>query len=459
MAATSCEEGPSVPPIQNNPQGPVYKTEDVSVTISNQFAGGIVNLNDFIQADAMIPAMTVTSNDTTLNVGHFIFDFEMSNSQEFKEFKNIAMVQTGDNEWSLNPVDVNDAHVALFGKSPKEKTVYYRILAYIIDKGGEFRFGGTDYYLYESDYKEICLDAGFVIESAYYFLSNATTWELENPVDAKMSHSSLDVYDDPYFSIVVDADEECYWKIAPQSAVDAGNWDLVLGPEVNGDTSLEGVLLVGGQAGKLPEAGKFKITVNMETMHYEIVEMIRPEYLCTPGGYNSWNQNASSWLNYYDYKGYFCGAVLESDGFKLTDGNSWADNKTWGLGDAEGTLVQPGANIPVPAPGLYWLVANLDDLTYSNVEVFSVGVVGGLNGWAADAPIELTPNADDSVWSADVDLTGDWKIILNHSWDSNYGGSVDNLVFDAGNISVADGTYNVAVSFAGNYPTLTLTAK
>jgi hypothetical protein len=80
-----------------------------------------------------------------------------------------------------------------------------------------------------------------------------------------------------------------------------------------------------------------------------------------------------------------------------------------------------------------------------------------MNSWGAQEP--LTPDADYKVWSGDVNLTGEWKIRMNDNWDYNYGGDVNGMVFGGGNISGYEGLYNVSVSFAGNRPVVTLTAK
>ncbi len=78
-----------------------------------------------------------------------------------------------------------------------------------------------------------------------------------------------------------------------------------------------------------------------------------PQYLCTPGGYNGWSQTASSWVPLRESDSTYRGAILASGEFKLTDGDTWDDDKTWGLGDEGGTLSQPGnGNIPVAEDGL-----------------------------------------------------------------------------------------------------------
>lgn len=99
-------------------------------------------------------------------------------------------------------------------------------------------------------------------------------------------------------------------------------------------------------------------------------------------------------------------------------------------------------------------------MTYEMTPVTSIGVVGGLNGWSADAPVELTPDATLLKWSADVALTGEWKIIINHSWNSNYGGpDLNEATFDGPNISGYEGNYTVTMDFSNAKPAIVVTPK
>ena len=60
-----------------------------------------------------------------------------------------------------------------------------------------------------------------VIETAYYLVGDMNAWLEANLI--KFNHSGKDVYEDPYFTVIVKVPANCYWKIIPQSNVDAGN--------------------------------------------------------------------------------------------------------------------------------------------------------------------------------------------------------------------------------------------
>lgn len=345
MGMVACDEpAPTVPPVQSNPQGPVLETSDVYGTVEGPIAQGSIDLENFrenpivevykLDSIKNVPAGTVTT-----------VKMEISNTESFTDYRTIDTYRDS-LTYSVDADALNTAHTSIFGKSSKERKVFYRFLGYVTTDGVTYRIGGTDHYIAAGSYLGKAFEMGVV------------------------------------------------------------------------------------------------------------------EYLCTPGGANEWNQENSSWLKYSESKDYNCGVLRASGLVKFTDGNTWADDKTWGDdGNGAGILAQPGENIAVASPGLYWGVVNIGEGTYSLTPITSIGVVGGLNGWAADAPIEFTPNADQSIWSGEVDLTGDWKIIINKSWDSNYGGSVDSLVFDSGNINGYEGKYEMTFDCTGNYPTLTLVQK
>lgn len=111
---------------------------------------------------------------------------------------------------------------------------------------------------------------------------------------------------------------------------------------------------------------------------------------------------------------------------------------------------------PIEETGLYWITANLDEMTYTCQLITSVGITGNDFGWDAGAPLELTPSDDGAVWTAEVESAGEWKIVINHGWDANFGGTLDDLQFGGPNFAGFSGKKTVKVSFEGNLPVITL---
>lgn len=188
----------------------------------------------------------------------------------------------------------------------------------------------------------------------------------------------------------------------------------------------------------------------------------RPDYVVVASNANGWNPTDGKSILYWsgkDDKPYFCGASVANNndgGFKFVWGGSW-----YGL-NADGELdnkAQDNIKAPVDATRLYWFTVDTEKMSYTIAEVTSLGLIG-VNGWnEKNDVIEMTPSDDYLTWTVDTKLSGEWKIVINHSWDSNYGGDIEGLTFDGGNISGYDGDYTVTLSFAGNTPTVTLTAK
>lgn len=484
MAFTACEDAPETPPMQANPQEPVLEGTNVKVEASGVLAdaGQTIALENY-KGEEAIQVFTVTDLTDIPAGAKMSYVFELAKNETFDPTEQIPVTVSEDGNCSVNPQSWSDAHVLLFGKSPKAKDAYYRVAAYATVDGVEYRIGGTDYYVAQGTVKETCMDQGFVIYDTYYFISNLCEWSLSPEAIApyQFNHSATDVYEDPVFTITFETTGDIWWKIASQEAIDMANndndWSKFIGTKTDSDEALEGTLTdVDAQSGKIVGEGTWRLTVNMETMEYTIEKLLAPEYLSTPGGSNSWNKAASNWLGLVKKTendvevAYNMGAAVLDGIFKLYAGDTdtWDNAKTYGAkkdGDAivPGALEKPGSDIPVETAGLYWVKVNTAELTYVLTPITTVGIVGGTYGW--DAGLAMTPSDDFRIWTADVtfDANTEWKFKFNGdpTWEMNYGADTDNqLKVDGGNITTKEaGEYTITISFAGNYPTYTMTKK
>ena len=58
--------------------------------------------------------------------------------------------------------------------------------------------------------------------------------------------------------------------------------------------------------------------------------------------------------------------------------------------------------------------------------------------------VEMTYNEEDGSWNLTTNLTdGEIKIRANNDWDINWGGSIAEPTFNAGNIAVTAGNYTI----------------
>ena len=93
------------------------------------------------------------------------------------------------------------------------------------------------------------------------------------------------------------------------------------------------------------------------------------------------------------------------------------------------------------------------------LKVKSIGIIG-LNGdWNTD--IVMTPSSDMLTWTATMTADSDtnFKFRVNGGWDANLGGTPDKLIYNAANIDIAAGTYDVVLDLSKVPYTCTCTPK
>lgn len=501
MAATSCEEkiDPAIP--QSNPQEPILTTGDVVSQKAGVLAStAVLNLEDYRAEGATVPVMQLVETKDLPEGATVSYKIQLSDTEDFKRNVTLATTSTtadGIATYGASAEEWNSAHVYLFGKSPKVKTMYYRVPVYVNLDGSDYRLQSADYYAAEGTIEETCMDQGFTISDAYYFLSDATAWALGDAATMapfKFEHSDADVYDDPVFVFkfkLTDADfmnadgttkDGIYWKIASQEGMDLADWATgIYGPEENGDENLDGVLVdVNAQAGKLTEVGQYKLTINMEEMTYSFEILTRPEYLYTPGGFNGWSQTASAFMQWDSKndvsKGYYGLFGVNEQGFKVCAAPEWNNATDYGAEtdtpalSGNFLLGQDGKNIMVPTPGFFWASVQYDEAagtlaSYELTPITSVGIIGSFaaSGWGSD--VEMTTADGGITWTGEVTFAaGDqWKIRFNNAWDFSLGGEPGNpshAVLDGDNYSAAEaGTFIVTLTTQPGIPVITVAAK
>ena len=306
-----------------------------------------------------------------------------------------------------------------------------------------------------------------VIEDGYYLVGDMFNVEAVgdapavdgwNTVSAKQAfkHSDKDVYDDPVFTITFETTKaNQYWKIIPKANVDAGNTDAsaagVVGPKVDGEDSMTGSLTNGdAKAGKIAKAGKYKLTIDMMDYSYTLEEVNYDPFIYFIGSTDGWKSNDQKLALVDDAKGVYTGYVYLADpnaaGFEFKFQRAQGN---WDTAIGAGTFVSFGGaaigvdngNIGVNAgEGVYYMDVNLSEGTITATKIETMGMIGGFNKWAGDAP--MTWNAEEYCFEAtNVGVTADgWKFRVNGGWDINLGGSLNNLTAGGDNITVAGNT-------------------
>ena len=302
------------------------------------------------------------------------------------------------------------------------------------------------------------------IDAAYYLVGDMFNVEAVgdaaaidgwNTVSAKQAfkHSEKDVYDDPVFTITFETTKaDQYWKIIPKKNIDADDlWAPgVVGPKVDGDDSMTGALTNGdAKAGKIAKAGKYKLTINMMDYSYTLEEVNYDPFIYFIGATDGWTNAEQKLALVDDAKGVYTGYLYCAD--PNGRGNQFKFQRVAGSWDNEinsgafstfsGAATSEGGNIGVNAgEGVYYFDVNLGEGTITATKVETMGIIGGFNNWAGDAP--MTWNAEEYCFEAtNVGVTADgWKFRVNGDWPINLGGSLNNLTAGGDNITVAGNT-------------------
>lgn len=445
LGSCSDETTQAVPTV--NPQLPIMTPGDLTVASALPAA---INLNTPQAADQDILLGTLTGLKNLPEGYTLSFTGTIGREETYTHAADFATILR-DSAIYVSPDVLEGAYIDAIGKSAKPKTVYLRLAAYATNGSAQVRLGGIDTYYLQGQTTVTPLDLGIVIEQNYGLLGSINGWSVANAV--LFDHSGMDPYDDPIFTMYLNITDQqaadgWWWKIVPESTIAAGNWVDVpngqFGIAVNGGHELEGNLVAWSEANTNPgagcvnQAGVYLLTLDMENQTYEFVPQY--DYLWTPGDANGWNHNQCAKLVGAIGGTNFKGFSNLSGGFKFTDQAGWGGTN---YGGADGKLDTAGGNIPVPAPGFYYLNANTADLTYKLEPITSVGLIGDFNGWGGQS--NMTANG--TVYTGQVTLTEGqtFKVRMNDDWGINLGGDTRNLTFDGANIALPAGTYTVTL--------------
>lgn len=444
LGFVSCSEDNTLGIPQVNPQGPILESNGVEVALGQALAGQDLNLNDY--TDGQVPVIRLVEADSLYQGGvHFVM--ELATNEDFAGATELTVT-----DGSVSRAEWDEYFRKELGRSPKAKQMYVRFQALASVGGQLIRIGGLDNYYGAKSIMVTPVPMDFTIENAYYLIGTCNDWALSDAYPFK--HSDADVYDDPVFTIVVNITEEqaadgWWWKIAPQSAIESGSWDNVDGTEVDGDTALEGKIVLGNdkcKAGCMKKAGSFLMTINMEDLTWSFKEL---EMIYTPGDSNGWSFDTCQRLMFDANKNMYVGFAHLKGSFKVTSKPNW-DGINYGDG-GEGKLSTDGGagNLSVEEEGLYWLTVDTQELTYTVTKISSLGAIGDMNGWGGQEP--LTMSADYLTWTGDVTFAAGngWKFRANDDWAINLGGDASNLTLDGANLpSPGDGTFTVTLDLS-----------
>lgn len=360
-----------------------------------------------------------------------------------------------DAEGNMAKADLVNYIVDKFGKRPTERDIDATLDAWVSN-------GVTAVKMATSEKFQIkAIPEAPVIDEGYYLVGDMFTTEDGvngwNTISDKQTfkHSDKDVYEDPIFTITFETTKaDQYWKIIPKANVDAGNTDAsaagVVGPKVDGEDSMTGSLTNGdAKAGKIAKAGKYKLTLNMMDYTYTFEEVKYDPFIYFIGATDGWKSSDQKLALVDEAKGVYTGYVYVADPngaglqFKFQRvAGSWDNEINAGaFVSFGGAATNENGNIGVNAgEGVYYFDVNLSEGTITATKVETMGMIGGFNEWAGDAP--MTWNPEEYCFEAtNVGVTADgWKFRVNGGWAVNLGGSLNNLTAGGDNLTVAGNT-------------------
>ncbi|OFX22813.1 MAG: hypothetical protein A2041_02065 [Bacteroidetes bacterium GWA2_31_9b] len=201
----------------------------------------------------------------------------------------------------------------------------------------------------------------------------------------------------------------------------------------------------------------YEIKVNIKQGTYTLTEIATlPQAIYLVGTINGWN-NYGQYIAALGNDIHVAYQYLDdaSEIKILIERSSW--DGLWGAGATPGEIADGGGNIVVSGlptytvPGFYEIKFDLFNGTVVLTPV-AIGVIGDAQagGWGTD--VDLTYNGTSKKWEGQVTFlaTGEYKFRANDDWAISFGGSLDNLIYNAGNIATPGaGTYDVTLDISG----------
>ena len=356
-----------------------------------------------------------------------------------------------DADGNMATAELTSYIVDKYGKRPTERDIDATLDAWVSNGATAVKMATSEKFQIKAIPEAPVIEEGYYLVGYMFTTDDVNGWTKE--VANAFNHSDKDVYEDPVFTVSFETTKaDQYWKIIPKKNIDSGDiWAAgVVGPKVDGDDSMTGTLTNGdAKAGKIAKAGKYKLTINMMDYTYTIEEVNYDPFIYFIGATDGWTNAEQKLALVDDAKGVYTGYLY------CADPNGWGNQfkfqRVAGSWDNEinsgafstfsGAATSEGGNISVNAgEGVYYFDVNLGEGTITATKVETMGIIGGFNNWAGDAP--MTWNAEEYCFEAtNVGVTADgWKFRVNGGWDINLGGSLNNLTAGGDNLSVAGNT-------------------
>lgn len=272
----------------------------------------------------------------------------------------------------------------------------------------------------------------------FYLVGSLTGWDPATSLP--MTRLDLNI-----FEITIDLADDDAFKFLPTNT----GWDGDFGEDPNNPGNLisEGEQDISGYP-----AGKYKVTVDLNTFTFTVVEVIAPDNLFLAGNVTNpqWTPEASPQF-FNSAENVFTIVVDLADGaeFKFLPQNTGWDGD-WGEDpNNPGSIIQVGEqNVSGYAAGKYLVTVDFNTLTFKLSSIDNLFLVGSLTGWDPGTSLPMG-EASLGVFSIIIDLPdgAEFKFLpQNTGWDGDWGADANN----AGRI-IQDNEQNLSGYAAGKY--------
>ena len=295
---------------QTNLPESLLQLSDVSVANSTP---GTINLADYINEETgiakAIPIGTVTVKEGAMPA-NTILKAEVEFSKD-ADFANSIVLDAnsleGTNEISVSPTLLQEAYFNEITRNPATTDVYVQTVLYTVTGGTSEAIVGKpgENYFAQSTVKFTPLNK-VQISPAYYVIGAAGGWSADGARTQKFQHSDADVYEDPIFTIIVDAGgDDCWFAIGDDTAIDAvaaEDWTQLFGTK-GASEDLTGTMdrrynLGGDHSFHVTGAKKIRITLDMLEYSYKIEPVNISDAYYLIGGPGEWNAESAMTMQF-----------------------------------------------------------------------------------------------------------------------------------------------------------------
>ena len=354
-----------------------------------------VNLNTLADGTTDIQVCTIAA--PTVSDANYSSTYKIALSAVKSD--NTEVEQTFDltAEGNMAVADLQEFLTGIYGTNPNiQRTVTAKVLS-IVSNGVTTTTYTSDPFTINANVK-----APFIDANGYYVVGNIDDWSCSRKDEYHMVNGGGDVYDDPVFTVTIPAvaDITTYEvKMIPASSFNddgsVASWDKAVSAEPGADDpASEGNVSLSNAGGNLkfnavPNAEKYKISVNMLLGTYAIEGILPPALFLTGDHYN-WG---GTWLPLHPVNNNWGGTspytfwtiiyLHAGELFKFSPVAGWSGdfggNQLAVTDEAGAGISEDGTNCKADNAGWYLLEVSSANrtMTVHKAEIFLIGDVTG----------------------------------------------------------------------------------